>query len=176
MREGELLGLKWADVDLERGTLRLRHTLVREGGKTVLGDLKTSKSRRSIRLTSIATDARRGRTRHLLPRSASYLRHPVAHTGHPSEARSRASGARHDSDDPGHLLALPAQHGRSDREGDGGCALLGQTRVAAPRPRIRSGVSVWPLRFSCKLRYFSGWACLDSNQGPLPYQRSALTG
>ena len=60
MREGELLGLKWADVDLERGTLRLRHTLVREGGKTVLGDLKTSKSRRSIRLTSIATDALRG--------------------------------------------------------------------------------------------------------------------
>ena len=23
---------------------------------------------------------------------------------------------------------------------------------------------------------FRGWACLDSNQGPLPYQRSALTG
>jgi hypothetical protein len=23
---------------------------------------------------------------------------------------------------------------------------------------------------------FFEWACLDSNQGPLPYQRSALTG
>ena len=23
---------------------------------------------------------------------------------------------------------------------------------------------------------FRPWACLDSNQGPLPYQRSALTG
>ena len=33
MREGELLGLKWEDVDLERGVLRLRHALVREGGK-----------------------------------------------------------------------------------------------------------------------------------------------
>jgi integrase len=60
MREGELLGLKWEDVDLERGLLRLRHALVREGGKAVLGDLKTPKSRRSIRLTGAATDSLRG--------------------------------------------------------------------------------------------------------------------
>src|SRR5215216_5550519 len=60
MREGELLGLKWEDVDLERGVLRLRHALVREGGKVVLGDLKTPKSRRSVRLTAVATDALRG--------------------------------------------------------------------------------------------------------------------
>jgi len=60
LREGELLGLKWEDVDLERGLLRLRHALVREDGKTVLGDLQTPKSRRSVRLTSTATDALRG--------------------------------------------------------------------------------------------------------------------
>ena len=60
MREGELLGFKWEDVDLERGLLRLRHALVREGGKAVLGDLKTPKSRRSVRLTSAATQALRG--------------------------------------------------------------------------------------------------------------------
>jgi integrase len=59
MREGELLGLKWEDVDLERGLLRLRHGLVREGGKVVLGDLKTPKSRRCVRLTSAATQALR---------------------------------------------------------------------------------------------------------------------
>src|SRR5215212_2374043 len=59
MREGELLGLKWEDVDLERGVLRLRHALVREGGKTALGDLKTAKSRRSVRLTSAAADTLR---------------------------------------------------------------------------------------------------------------------
>jgi integrase len=46
MRQGELLDLKWEDVYLERGLLRLRHALVREGGKAVLGDLKTPKSRR----------------------------------------------------------------------------------------------------------------------------------
>src|SRR5215207_9210238 len=60
MREGELLGLKWEDVDLERGLLRLRHSLVREGGKVVLGDLKTPKSRRSVRLTAVARNALRG--------------------------------------------------------------------------------------------------------------------
>jgi integrase len=59
MREGELLGLKWEDVDLERGVLRLRHALVREGGKVVLGDLKTPKSRRSVRLTYAAAEALR---------------------------------------------------------------------------------------------------------------------
>ena len=54
MREGELLGLTWDDVDLERGVLRLRRALVRQGGKIMLGDLKTAKSRRQVRLTSAA--------------------------------------------------------------------------------------------------------------------------
>jgi integrase len=60
MREGELLGLKWEDVDLEHGVLRLRRALVREGGKTILGDLKTPKSRRSVRLARAAAEALRG--------------------------------------------------------------------------------------------------------------------
>jgi integrase len=60
MREGELLGLKWEDADLERSVLRLRHALVREGGKIALGDLlKTPKSRRSVRLTRAAAKALR---------------------------------------------------------------------------------------------------------------------
>jgi integrase len=44
MRQGELLGLKWDDVNFEHGVLRLRRSHVREGGKTALGDLKTPKS------------------------------------------------------------------------------------------------------------------------------------
>src|SRR5829696_5841779 len=59
MREGELLGLKWEDVNLESGVLRLRHGLVREGGKVKLGDPKTPKSRRSVRLTHTAAYALR---------------------------------------------------------------------------------------------------------------------
>jgi integrase len=59
MRQGELLALKWDDVDLERGVLRVRRTLTRQGGSFVLGEPKTKKSRRTIRLTAAAVDALR---------------------------------------------------------------------------------------------------------------------
>ena len=57
LRQGELLALKWEDVDLERGVLRVRRTLTRTGGKVSLGEPKTKKSRRSVNLTSAAVKA-----------------------------------------------------------------------------------------------------------------------
>ena len=57
MRQGELLALKWDDVDLERGVLRVRRTLTHEGKAFVLGEPKTNKSRRTIRLTAGAVQA-----------------------------------------------------------------------------------------------------------------------
>ena len=45
MRRGELLGLKWGDVDLENATVRVRRTLTRNGTGHVLGEPKTKKSR-----------------------------------------------------------------------------------------------------------------------------------
>jgi integrase len=51
MRQGELLALKWQDVDLQNGTLSVGRTLTRVGGRVALGEPKTKKSRRSIRLT-----------------------------------------------------------------------------------------------------------------------------
>jgi integrase len=61
MRRGELLGLKWSDVDLENSRLSIRRTLTRtDNGKGVaLGDTKTKKSRRTIPLTPHAVDALR---------------------------------------------------------------------------------------------------------------------
>lgn len=51
MRQGELLGLKWEDVDLGTGTLRVRRTLsTATGGGHVFTAPKTAKSRRSIKL------------------------------------------------------------------------------------------------------------------------------
>lgn len=42
LRRGELLGLRWDDADLERGTLlRVGRALVREGGRHTLGETKT---------------------------------------------------------------------------------------------------------------------------------------
>jgi integrase len=59
MRQGELLALRWQDVDLENAVLSVRRTLTRSGGKVVFGEPKTNKSRRPIRLTSQAVEALR---------------------------------------------------------------------------------------------------------------------
>ena len=50
MRRGEALGLKWGDVDLEGGVVRIRRSLKREGGHIVTADTKTLKSRRAVNL------------------------------------------------------------------------------------------------------------------------------
>jgi len=57
MRRGELLGLKWKDVDLEGYTIRVRRTLTREGNSYALGEPKTKKSRRTLKLTQRAMEA-----------------------------------------------------------------------------------------------------------------------
>jgi integrase len=59
MRQGELLALKWEDVDLERGVLRVRRTLTHANKAYVLGEPKTKNSRRTIRLTTGAVTALR---------------------------------------------------------------------------------------------------------------------
>ena len=61
MRRGELLGLKWNDVDLENATVRVRRTLTRidNGRRLALGPPKNKKSRRTIRLTERAVESLR---------------------------------------------------------------------------------------------------------------------
>jgi integrase len=55
MRQGELLALRWSDVDLEAGTINVRHTLRR--GVRALGEPKTERAKRTLRMgdTVIAT-------------------------------------------------------------------------------------------------------------------------
>ena len=57
MRQGELLGLKWEDVDLGSGTVRVRRTLTLARGSPRLTEPKTRGSRRSIALTTSAAVA-----------------------------------------------------------------------------------------------------------------------
>jgi integrase len=57
MRQGELLALKWEDVDLNEGVIHVRRTLVRSGGRIALGEPKTKKSRRPVHLTGAAMEA-----------------------------------------------------------------------------------------------------------------------
>lgn len=48
MRRGEALGLRWTDVDMAAGRLAIRQTIGRVGGRTMQGEPKSQRSRRSI--------------------------------------------------------------------------------------------------------------------------------
>ena len=64
LRQGELLGLRWEDIDLEAGTARVDGQLQRIGGAYTLTDLKTNQSRRTLPLPAVAVEAiRRQRVR-----------------------------------------------------------------------------------------------------------------
>jgi integrase len=60
MRSGELLALKWADVDWERGALRIRRQIGRTSQGLAFSEPKTAKGRRTISLSALAVDALRG--------------------------------------------------------------------------------------------------------------------
>jgi integrase len=57
MRQGELLGLGWADADLEADVVRVRRTLTLARGGPRLAEPKTRGSRRQVRLTAGAVEA-----------------------------------------------------------------------------------------------------------------------
>jgi len=57
LRQGELLGLTWEDVDLDEGVVRVRRTLTRHKSRLLLGEPKTKRSRRTVQLTEAAVEA-----------------------------------------------------------------------------------------------------------------------
>lgn len=59
LRRGELLGMRWSDIDLDKGTLTIRQARVQAGKETVLGDPKTDRGRRTVPLHSAAVSALR---------------------------------------------------------------------------------------------------------------------
>ena len=60
LRQGELLGLRWEDVDLEAGRLRVRHTLANVDGELTLLEPKTDRSRRTVMLPDAVVAALTG--------------------------------------------------------------------------------------------------------------------
>jgi len=60
LRRGELLGLRWPDVDLTTGRIAIRHTLVMVDGKPAVAEPKTAKGRRSLTLAPQVLEALRG--------------------------------------------------------------------------------------------------------------------
>ena len=71
LRQGEALGLRWEDVDLEEGVLHVRYQLQRLNGKVQLVEPKTAMSRRTLALPDSivasleAHRERQARERHL---------------------------------------------------------------------------------------------------------------
>ncbi|MBW1639570.1 site-specific integrase [Microbacterium resistens] len=59
LRRGELLGMRWSDVDLDAGTLHIRQARVQAGRSTVIGDPKTERGRRIVPLHVAAVNALR---------------------------------------------------------------------------------------------------------------------
>jgi len=59
MRQGGLLALKWPDVNLRDGRVTIRRTITKSGGRLLLGEPKTAKSRRTITLTTGSLNALR---------------------------------------------------------------------------------------------------------------------
>ena len=61
LRQGELLALRWEDLDLEARTLQVRRTVTKDGGKLAVGPTKTAKGRRrTVKLTADAVASLRG--------------------------------------------------------------------------------------------------------------------
>ena len=59
LRQGEALGLRWEDVDLDTATLHVRHGLQRLDGKLTLVAPKTQRSRRTVMLPAVAVKSLR---------------------------------------------------------------------------------------------------------------------
>lgn len=59
MRRGELLGLRWHDIDFERSTITIRRAISVVGWKLSFADVKTRTGRRTIDISGSALDALR---------------------------------------------------------------------------------------------------------------------
>jgi integrase len=66
LRAGEALGLTWGDVDLEAGTLTIRRAWTALGGKGLLTEPKTARSRRALPIPRATLERLRARYRELL--------------------------------------------------------------------------------------------------------------
>ena len=115
LRRGELLALRWRDVELDVGVLRVVGTLQRDyDRKLVIAEPKTARSRRQVELSAIAVDALR------------------AHRAAQTETRLLLGEEWEDND-----LVFPNPFGRPQ---DGSHLLLGQfvpLLESAGLPRIR---------------------------------------
>ena len=181
LRRGELLGLKWEDIDLEHGDLRVRRQIARINGKVVEAPLKTKNAYRTLPLAEdtisimgLPVGHRRphltgqcaphappgaetgGVARGSVPRFETYLRYtgPAKRCGH--QNRVRHAGALQRRVHSGHLR--PCDH----LGPEGGGQHYGETPLRQRLTRSKSfrpfplhfpvWVRVWVSRKSSKMK------------------------
>ncbi len=75
LRQGEIFGLKWKDIDMHRRRLAVRRAVVDAGGHRGIAEPKTAAGRRVVELSTIAVDALRA---HRNAASSKSTPHPEA--------------------------------------------------------------------------------------------------
>ena len=60
LRRGELLGLKWTDIDLSKGIIHVRRQILRQNGKIIEAPLKTTNSYRNIAIGAETIEVLKG--------------------------------------------------------------------------------------------------------------------
>jgi integrase/predicted RNA-binding Zn-ribbon protein involved in translation (DUF1610 family) len=66
MRRGEVLGLKWEDIDFEAGWLSVRRSLIPLGGEVIVSEPKTARGRRSLALDVETVEVLKAQAAHQL--------------------------------------------------------------------------------------------------------------
>ena len=66
MRRGEVLGLKWEDIDFEAGRLSVRRSLIPLGGDVIVSEPKTARGRRPIALDAETVEVLKAQAAHQL--------------------------------------------------------------------------------------------------------------
>jgi integrase len=140
LRRGELLGMRWSDLDLDKGTLTIAQTIQRASGKLVLSDAKTESSESPLPLPEWTwlvllehLDAQRAERERL---AAIWQDHGLvfpSEVGTPIEPRNLNRHFAHlpgDSRLPHGPAARHAAHGGLDADGPGSAA----PRRAGHRP------------------------------------------
>ena len=90
LRRGELLALRWGDVDVEAGLLTVQRAIERVDGGTRFKDPKTKRSRRTISLPRFVADRLR---RHRIDQAQWFLKHRLGRTSAETLVFERAGEA-----------------------------------------------------------------------------------
>lgn len=128
LRRGELCGLRWSDIDLDRGVLTIERDRTTVGHQVVEGDPKTPAGRSAVALDRRSVQILRVHRRYEQDRRAETAENATVGSGMTARltAAMRAAIVR------GRRMELPV--GQTDD-----CRTVAAVHVAARRPNVRSG-------------------------------------